>query len=61
MIPRNYHRTRLLDKDEMWNILLKMGICEQTLRVVTNINGYSEETMKDILYAEFGYRDFDQL
>ena len=47
--------------DEMWDTLLEMGVSEQTLQVVTNINGYNEQSMKDILYVVTGYRDFDQL
>lgn len=46
--------------DEMWDSLLEMGVSEQTLQIVTSINGYSKETMKDILYAHSGYRSFDQ-
>ena len=44
----------------MWNILLEY-VSEETLDVVTEINGYSEETLCDVLYAVTGYRDFDQL
>lgn len=44
-----------------WDILLDMGVSEETLKVVTDINGYSYETLCDILYAVFGYRDFEQL
>lgn len=47
--------------DEMRDYLLDMGVSEQTLQVVTDINGYSEQTMCDILYAVSGYRDFDQI
>lgn len=50
-----------LTADEMWDYLLDMGVSEETLQVVTDINGYSEDTMRDILYAVSGYRDFDQL
>lgn len=50
-----------MSKDEMWDALMEMGVSEQTIDVVTSINGYSEETMCDILYAVTGYRDFDQL
>ena len=46
---------------EMWNKLLEHGVCEQTLQIVTDINGYSTETMEDVLYAHTGYRSFDQL
>ena len=37
------------------------NVSEETLRIITAINGYSEETMKDILFVVAGYRDFDQL
>ena len=50
-----------LSINEMWDTLLEIGVSEQTLQVVTNINGYNEQSMKDILYAVSGYRDFDQL
>ena len=47
--------------NEMWDTLLDLGVSEQTLQVVTDINGYNEQSMKDILYVVTGYRDFDQL
>lgn len=50
-----------MDKNEMWQKLEEMGVSEQTLQIVTDINGYSEETMEDILYVFTGYRNFDQL
>lgn len=50
-----------MDKNEMWDKLEELGVSEETIRVVTDINGYSEETMLDILYAVTGYRNFDQL
>ena len=46
---------------EMWNTLLDLGVSEQTLQVVTDINGYNEQSMKDILYSVTVYNDFDQL
>lgn len=45
---------------QAWDYLLELGISEQTLRVVTNINGYNLDTLQDVLYSEFGYRDFQQ-
>lgn len=45
--------------DEMWNRLLEMGTSEEVLQVVTSINGYNEQSMLDILYAQYGYRNFD--
>lgn len=44
-----------------WDKLLEMGLHEETLQIVTDINGYSIETLQDVLYAAFGYRSFDQL
>lgn len=47
--------------EEMWTKLVALGVSEQTLRIVTDINGYSEEVMLDILYAHLGYKSFDPL
>lgn len=47
--------------NEMWDRLLNMGIAEQTLQIVTSINGYSTDTLLDVLYAAFGYRSFEQM
>ena len=44
-----------------YNLLLDMGVSEQTLIFITNINGFSYETLCDILYQLTGYRTFDQL
>lgn len=48
-------------REEYWDKLLEMGVTEETLRIVTNINGYNTETLEDVLYAISGYRSFDQL
>ena len=47
--------------DKMWDTLLDLGVSDQTLKIVTAINGYTKETMKDVLYAHTGYRSFKQL
>lgn len=44
-----------------WESLVNLGVSEETLRIITDINGYSMETMEDVLYAVTGYRTFDQL
>ena len=46
---------------EQWDILLGLGISEESLQLVTDINGYSTDVLEDILYATQGYRSFDQL
>lgn len=50
-----------MNKNEMWDELINIGVSEQTLQVVTTINGYSEKTMLDILFAVTGYRTFEQM
>ena len=46
---------------EMWDTLQDVyGVSEQTLQVVTDLNGYSEETMCDVLYSVAGLRSFEQ-
>lgn len=47
--------------NDMWNALEDMGVSEDTLQIITSINGYNVETMEDVLYAHAGYRNFDQL
>lgn len=48
-------------KNGMWDYLENnVGVSDETLRVVTDINGYSEETLLSILYAVTGYRNFEQ-
>lgn len=47
--------------EEMWNTLLILGVSEETLNIVKCINGYSKETMQDILYATTGYKSFEQI
>lgn len=46
---------------DMWDTLRNMEVSEQTLQIITAINGYSEQTLTDVLYAHTGYRAFDQL
>ena len=46
--------------EEAWETLLEMGVSEQTLQIVTSINGYNMETMNDILYAHTGERSFEE-
>ena len=47
--------------DEMYDYLVDVvGVSEETVRVVTYINGYSKESMEDILYVVTGYENFDQ-
>lgn len=47
---------------EMWIKLEdEFHVHHQVLEIMTTVNGYSEETMEDILYVVSGYHSFDQL
>lgn len=47
--------------DEAWEMLLDLGTSEETIQVVTSINGYNLQSLEDILYAQYGYTDFNQI
>lgn len=48
--------------DNLWETLVDYSIAtEEELQLVTSINGYSKETLNDILYCRTGYRSFDQM
>ena len=47
--------------DIAWNVLLEIGVSEETLQIVTSINGYNIETLQDILYVKSGLREFNEL
>lgn len=46
--------------ETMWDELEALGVSEQTLQIVSAINGYNQETMESVLYAHTGYRSFKQ-
>ena len=45
-------------KEQAWDLLLEMGVSEETINTVTNINGYNMQSMLDILYSFTGEREF---
>ena len=48
--------------EEMWDYLVDtVGVSEETLRIVTDVSGYSTDTMEAVLYSVTGYQDFDQM
>ena len=49
------------EREFAWETLIGMGVSQETLQVVTSIDGYSMETFENVLYAKFGLRSFDQL
>lgn len=46
---------------EQMEFIIENGIAtEEEVNIVIKINGYSEVTINDILYAKTGYRDIEQ-
>lgn len=51
-----------LNVNELWDELVDSGLfTDEELRLLTNINGYSVETLNDAIFARYGYRDYDQM
>ena len=47
--------------DEYKSYLIdNLNISEDTIDCITNINGYNEDTLNDILYYYTGYRNIEQ-
>ena len=45
--------------DHMWDTLQDTyGVSEETLQIITSINGYNTNTMEDVLYAVAGLNSF---
>lgn len=50
-----------MDKCELWDKIIEDCIAtESELQLVTDIAGYSEETLNDVIYSRTGYRDWEQ-
>ncbi len=47
--------------NQYYNYLIDYQIVsEETLNIITNINGYNEDTLNDVLYCVSGYHDIEQ-
>ena len=47
--------------DKMWDTLQDVyGVSEDTLKIITSINGYNTNTMEEVLYAVAGLNSFDE-
>ena len=47
--------------NEIYDYLVSTGIAtEEEIQLVTDINGWNEEALNDIVYARTGYRDMKQ-
>lgn len=48
--------------NELYDLLVDDGyFTEEELRLLTNINGYSIDTLNSAIYARYGYRDYEQM
>ena len=48
--------------EKIWDYLVESEIAtEEEINLITCINGYSVETLNDVIYARTGYRSLDQL
>ena len=37
------------------------GVSEEALRIVTDVAGYKDETLDDVLYSVIGHREFEDI
>ena len=50
------------DVNVLWDELIEYELFTyDELRLLTNINGYSVETLNDAIFSRYGYRDYEQM
>lgn len=47
--------------EQAYDVLIDLGVSEETINTVLNINGRTFEQLENILYATQGYNSFNQL
>lgn len=51
-----------MDVYDIWNYLVEYGVAtEEEIQLVVDINGQSEKTMNDIIFARTGFNNIEQL
>jgi hypothetical protein len=46
----------------IYETLIERGLfTEEELDLITNINGFSEDTLNDCIYSRYGYRSLEQM
>lgn len=51
-----------MDRNEIWDRLVDEGIAtDDELNLITDIIGFSEETLYSVLFSRTGYRNFEQM
>ncbi len=57
----NVYKTKQNERDALWDFLLENElVSEETLKIVTTMNGYSLNTLESVLFAVTGYRSLSQ-
>ena len=47
---------------KIWDYIVEYGIAtDDELQLITNINGYNEDSMDAVIYARTGYRSMEQI
>lgn len=60
-VKKALNESNMPEVDERWNEMLDDGIAtEDELQLVTDINGYSIETLDAIVYSRTGYHTWEQ-
>ena len=50
-----------MELNEYYDYLINYElVSEETLDIITSVNGYNEKTLDDVLYCISGYRDIEQ-
>ena len=51
----------MLDTAELWDAIIEESIAtEEELHLVTDIDGYNNDTLNNVIYARTGYQDMYQ-
>ena len=51
-----------LNVNELWGELVEKELFTyEELKLLTNINGLSIETLNDAIFSRYGYRDYEQM
>ena len=52
----------MTEKINVWDYLIEYEIAtEEELRLVTDVAGYTDETINGVIYSRTGYNDLEQL
>jgi hypothetical protein len=51
-----------LEINDVWGLLIDGGyFTDDELQLITNINGYTIETLNDCIYSRYGFRSYEQM